>query len=96
MKHLFIALVRFYQIVLSPIKGGSSCRFYPSCSRYSIESFQKHGAIKGMILTGWRILRCNPWNLGGLDDVPDKFLLVPFGARYRKNDNLPQGYEIRK
>jgi len=66
MKVVFLKLIKFYQKFLSPLLGGH-CRFYPSCSRYSYTSIEKYGALKG----GWkgfkRILRCHPWNKGGVD-----------------------------
>ncbi|MBO7283013.1 MAG: membrane protein insertion efficiency factor YidD [Alistipes sp.] len=65
----FILLVRFYQLCISPLKP-PCCRFTPSCSQYAIEAFRKHGAIKGLYLTIWRILRCNPWGGSGYDPVP--------------------------
>lgn len=71
MKVVFIFLIKLYQILLSPIKGSiASCRFYPSCSHYSIQAFQKYGVRKGFFLSIRRILRCNPWNIGGYDPVP--------------------------
>jgi len=59
-------LVRAYQYSVGLILGGR-CRFYPSCSEYSRLSLQKHGAIKGIRKSVWRVLRCNPWNKGGYD-----------------------------
>lgn len=61
-----IGLVRVYQLLLSPLLGGR-CRFSPSCSVYAIAAFQKHGAIKGLARSGWRLLRCNPFCKGGYD-----------------------------
>lgn len=69
-----IGFIRLYQIFLSPLIG-KNCRFTPTCSAYGIEAISKHGPIKGVILTIWRILRCNPWGGSGLDLVPDKFTL---------------------
>jgi hypothetical protein len=66
---LFIAIIRFYQLVISPILP-SACRYTPSCSAYGIESLKKHGAIKGCVLTIKRIMRCNPWGGHGEDPVP--------------------------
>lgn len=66
---LLIALVRVYQWTLRPVIG-ANCRFYPSCSEYSIEALRRHGAVRGTGLTAWRVLRCNPWNEGGYDPVP--------------------------
>ncbi|WP_138430855.1 membrane protein insertion efficiency factor YidD [Fodinibius saliphilus] len=70
MKYLFIGLVRFYQLVISPWIP-SSCRYHPTCSQYSLEAFRRHGAIKGFWLTVKRIARCHPWSEGGHDPVPE-------------------------
>ena len=67
-KHLAIALIRVYQRCLSPLLP-PGCRFEPSCSHYSVEALREQGLLKGSILTGWRILRCNPLNGGGYDPV---------------------------
>ena len=66
---VLVFLVRGYQILLSPYFG-SQCRFSPTCSHYSIQALEKHGAIKGAYLTVRRLLRCNPWHRGGFDPVP--------------------------
>jgi len=50
---------------------GQSCRFTPTCSAYALQALDRHGAIAGTALAGWRILRCNPWCHGGCDEVPD-------------------------
>lgn len=62
-------LVRGYQLIVSPWFG-PSCRYYPSCSAYAITSLRRHGALRGSVLAGWRLLRCNPWSRGGVDHVP--------------------------
>lgn len=66
-----IGLVRVYQLVLSP-RLGSRCRFHPSCSSYGIDALRTHGALKGTLLTVGRLGRCNPWNGGGLNPVPER------------------------
>jgi putative membrane protein insertion efficiency factor len=66
---VFSLLIRCYQIVLSPLLG-SVCRFSPSCSTYAIEALKKHGLMKGLFLAIKRLLRCHPWNEGGVDPVP--------------------------
>jgi putative membrane protein insertion efficiency factor len=71
MKALLTALVRFYQVAISPMLG-PRCRFYPTCSNYAIEALREHGAAKGSWLTARRICRCHPWNAGGVDPVPPK------------------------
>ncbi len=70
MKRLLIGLVRGYQLVLSPLVG-QHCRFVPTCSCYSIEALEKHGALRGSWLTIRRLLRCHPFHPGGLDPVPE-------------------------
>ncbi|MGN7479654.1 membrane protein insertion efficiency factor YidD [Solibacillus silvestris] len=72
MKRLFIGLIRVYQKYFSPMKP-PSCRFHPTCSSYGIEAIQKHGAIKGIIMTTIRILKCQPFHPGGFDPVPEKW-----------------------
>lgn len=67
---VFCGLIRFYQVFLSPLSSGC-CRFTPTCSNYALEAFRKHGPVKGFYLTFKRILRCNPYNEGGYDPVPD-------------------------
>lgn len=67
---LLIAPIRIYQLVISPLVG-PTCRFYPSCSTYAVQAIRRHGPLRGSALAGWRLLRCNPWNLGGLDPVPE-------------------------
>ncbi|MEM7679939.1 MAG: membrane protein insertion efficiency factor YidD [Pseudomonadota bacterium] len=62
--------IRAYQIVLSPWLG-CNCRFHPTCSNYTLEAIDRHGALKGLWLGGKRILKCNPWNKNaGVDPVP--------------------------
>ncbi len=68
MKHVFIFLIRFYQIFISPLFP-PSCRFTPTCSQYCIEALQKKGIIKGSFLGLYRILRCNPFCKGGYDPI---------------------------
>ena len=72
MKTILIVFIKFYRTVISPLFP-DSCRFYPSCSQYAIEAIGKFGAIKGMALAMYRILRCNPFCRGGYDPVPEKF-----------------------
>lgn len=66
---MLISLIRLYQLCLSPFLG-NQCRFFPSCSAYSSEAIAKHGILKGTALSAKRIIKCNPWNLGGYDPVP--------------------------
>ena len=65
----FIALIKLYQLVLSPLLG-PKCRFTPTCSQYGLEAFKKYGAVKGFWLTIKRIGRCHPWGGHGWDPLP--------------------------
>jgi putative membrane protein insertion efficiency factor len=69
MKTLALALIRLYQKTISQALP-PTCRFVPSCSGYGYQAIAKHGFLKGSLLAGWRILRCNPFNDGGFDPVP--------------------------
>ncbi|WP_062305432.1 membrane protein insertion efficiency factor YidD [Demequina subtropica] len=63
--------IRGYQLAISPLTG-PRCKYHPTCSHFAIEAIQVHGAVVGTGLAGWRLLRCNPWSHGGVDDVPAK------------------------
>lgn len=69
MRNIVKALIRIYQILLSPVLG-NSCRFHPSCSRYAIEAIEVHGLIRGSWLAVRRLGKCHPWHPGGVDPVP--------------------------
>ena len=77
MKRLMIALliapIRAYQRWISPALG-RRCRYYPSCSHYAIDAIEELGPVRGLILAGWRLLRCNPFSKGGFDEVADRRL----------------------
>ncbi len=62
-------LIRLYQSTISRGLPANTCRFYPSCSRYGYEAIEKYGVVKGGTMAAWRIMRCNPWNDGGIDPV---------------------------
>ncbi|MBF7081375.1 membrane protein insertion efficiency factor YidD [Desulfallas sp. Bu1-1] len=67
-KKMLIYVVRFYQLFISPIKG-RTCRFYPTCSEYTIQAMEKYGLIKGSFKAIIRILKCHPFHPGGHDPV---------------------------
>ena len=69
MRFVLKALIRGYQLAISPLLG-PRCRFYPSCSHYGIEAIDTHGALRGSWLTVGRICRCHPFHEGGFDPVP--------------------------
>ena len=70
MKAFLLGAIRFYQRFISPCFP-ARCRFTPTCSAYAVEAFQRYGAIVGLGLTVWRLLRCNPLCHGGYDPVPE-------------------------
>jgi putative membrane protein insertion efficiency factor len=67
-----VAPIRLYQRVVSPLLG-PRCRFHPSCSEYAVSAILRHGVFRGIYLGIRRLLRCHPWNAGGVDYVPDDF-----------------------
>lgn len=72
MKHILIFLINFYRKFISPLTP-PKCKYYPTCSTYALTAIRRFGAVRGSALAVWRILRCNPWSLGGVDYVPEKF-----------------------
>jgi hypothetical protein len=68
-----LAIIRAYQLTISRLIPSDTCRFYPTCSHYGYQAIFKHGFIKGWLMGGWRVLRCNPVNNGGVDPVPDNW-----------------------
>jgi putative membrane protein insertion efficiency factor len=64
----FISLIRLYKKLLSPLLP-PSCRFIPTCSEYAVQALQKYGPVKGLFLSCWRIIRCNPFCKGGYDPL---------------------------
>jgi putative membrane protein insertion efficiency factor len=62
------APIVLYQRVLSPAIP-RRCKYEPTCSRYAIQAVGRYGILKGLVLAGWRLLRCNPWSHGGYDPV---------------------------
>jgi putative membrane protein insertion efficiency factor len=67
-----LALIRLYQMTLSKALPDNTCRFYPTCSHYGYTSIYRFGVIRGSLMATWRVLRCNPFNAGGFDPVPEK------------------------
>ncbi len=84
-RRLLVLLVRGYQRFISPMTP-PTCRFYPSCSSYAVTAIERHGVFRGGAMAAWRLLRCNPWNSGGVDDVP------PVGHRRHSHDAAPAAH----
>ena len=97
MHKAIVLLIRFYQRFLSPLKPQAyRCRYYPSCSQYALDALNRHGALGGSALAAWRVLRCNPWSLGGVDPVPEH---PPFAGLFTRlvpptGDDLPESKKL--
>lgn len=63
-----LAPLKAYRLLVSPLLG-QRCRYEPSCSRYAVEAIESEGVMRGLVLAGWRLLRCNPFSKGGYDPV---------------------------
>jgi uncharacterized protein len=68
-----LAPIRAYQRFVSPLFG-RRCRYYPTCSAYAAGAIREFGVLRGVVLAGWRLLRCNPWTPGGVDHPHDQRL----------------------
>lgn len=68
MKKILIFIINIYRRFISPIKTGK-CRFYPTCSEYAMQSIERYGAVKGMLMAIKRVLKCHPFHPGGYDPV---------------------------
>jgi putative membrane protein insertion efficiency factor len=73
LRRLMVLPIRAYQVLLSPMVG-ERCRYYPSCSEYAAQAISGYGILRGLVLAGWRLLRCNPLSRGGFDPVEDQRL----------------------
>ncbi len=68
--------IRLYQRLVSPALG-QRCKYHPSCSAYALQAIRTYGILRGVVLAGWRLLRCNPWSHGGFDPVEQQRLFRP-------------------
>jgi uncharacterized protein len=73
LRGILVAPIRLYQRALSPGLP-ARCKYHPSCSEYAIQAVRRYGVLRGVVLAGWRLLRCNPWSHGGVDFVEDQTL----------------------
>jgi putative membrane protein insertion efficiency factor len=85
---LLIAPIRLYQRFISPAFA-PRCRYYPTCSQYAVQSIRELGPIRGSILAGWRLLRCNPFSHGGVDELSDRTLFRGTKTRSERSAKLP-------
>jgi uncharacterized protein len=73
LRAILTAPIRLYQRLLSPLLP-ARCKYYPTCSAYAVEAIRSFGILRGSVLAGWRLLRCNPWSHGGVDFPEDQTL----------------------
>ena len=76
LRSAFLAPVRLYQRAISPALP-RHCKYHPTCSEYAVTAVRQYGILRGLVLAGWRVLRCNPWSHGGVDFVDDQRLFGP-------------------
>lgn len=86
--------IRFYQRFLSPFLG-TNCRFYPTCSQYMLEAILRFGVLRGTGLGVKRLLRCGPWDPGGIDPVPEKICDVKIRESEKRKKQFSEGGERR-
>jgi uncharacterized protein len=79
LRALAVAPVRLYQRAISPALP-RRCKYHPSCSEYAVQSVRRFGVLRGLVLAGWRLLRCNPWSHGGVDFPEDQTLFRSRGG----------------
>jgi putative membrane protein insertion efficiency factor len=72
-RHVVALPIHAYRVLVSPLLG-QRCKYHPSCSRYALDALREYGVLRGLVLAGWRLLRCNPWSHGGADYVHDQTL----------------------
>ena len=74
MRYIGIGLVQVWRHTFGLLTPEGTCKYHPSCSQYAIDALRELGLVRGTIVAGWRILRCNPWSHGGVDRVQDRTL----------------------
>ena len=73
LRAIALAPIRFYMRFISPLTP-RHCKYLPTCSEYAVDAVRDYGVLRGFVLAGWRLLRCNPWSHGGYDPVSDQTL----------------------
>jgi putative membrane protein insertion efficiency factor len=76
MRAIVVAPIRAYRRLVSPLLP-PRCKYEPSCSDYAAQAVEEYGILRGLILAGWRLLRCNPWSHGGYDPVHEQRVFTP-------------------
>ena len=84
LRRLVTAPIRGYSRVISPLLP-QRCKYHPSCSAYAAQAIERYGILRGLVLAGWRLLRCNPWSHGGYDPVEAQRLFRAHPSRHARH-----------
>ncbi len=83
MTAIALGVVHLYRRLVSPLIA-PRCKYHPTCSQYALDALREYGFLRGCVLVGWRILRCNPWSHGGVDYARDQSLFARRATRDRR------------
>ena len=78
-REIFLAPLHLYRLISPALPP--RCRYYPSCSSYAVQAVRELGVIRGSVVAAWRVMRCNPWSLGGIDELADRRLFADHSCR---------------
>jgi putative membrane protein insertion efficiency factor len=85
LQELFLLPLHLYRRLISPILP-PRCKYYPSCSSYAVQAVRELGVARGSVLAAWRLVRCNPWSLGGVDELADRRLFRDCAAHGHEHE----------
>ena len=88
LRELFLLPLHAYRKLISPALP-PRCKYYPSCSSYAVQAVRELGVIRGTIVAAWRVVRCNPWSLGGVDELSDRHLFRDHGDHHHHDHPAP-------
>ena len=86
LREAFLLPLHFYRAIISP-NLPPRCRYYPSCSTYGMQAVRELGVVRGTILAVWRVVRCNPWSPGGVDELADRRLFRDHEPHHEPHDH---------
>ena len=89
MRYVGIALVHAWRWTFGLLTPPGTCKYHPTCSAYALDAFRELGFVRGAIVAGWRLLRCNPWSHGGWDPVADRKLFRSAGRTHAEHGHEP-------
>ena len=90
LRELFLLPLLVYRKLISPALP-PRCKYYPTCSTYAVQAVRELGVVRGTIVAGWRLVRCNPWSLGGVDELADRKL---FRGRHSADGDHEHGHGV--